>query len=38
VQHYSKANYYRIDGDRDPCLIAAELLRIVRPAKNRAAA
>ena len=25
VQHYSKANYYRIDGDRDPSLIASEL-------------
>ena len=40
VQHYSKADYHRIDGDRDPSLIASELLRIVGPAKkqNQAAA
>jgi adenylate kinase len=38
VGHYSKAHYYRIDGDRDPGLIASELLRIVGPAQNQAAA
>ena len=38
VQHYRKSAYHRIDGDRDPGLIAAELLRIVSPAKNQAAA
>jgi adenylate kinase len=38
VQHYRKANYYRIDGDRDPGVIASELLRILGPAQNQAAA
>jgi adenylate kinase len=38
VLHYSKANYYRIDGDRDPALISAELLRITGTARRSVAA
>jgi adenylate kinase len=38
VEYYSKANYYRIDGDRESGVISAELLDIVRPAASSAAA
>ena len=35
VQHYSSEDYYKVDGDRAPDLIASELLRILRPAKKQ---
>jgi adenylate kinase len=38
VAYYRKADYHRIDGDRDPALISAELLRIAGPLSARAAA
>lgn len=38
IHYYRKGNYHLIDGDRDPETIAAELLRILRPKKSRAAA
>lgn len=38
VEYYRKADYHRIDGDRDTESIAAELLRVVRPVQSRAAA
>jgi adenylate kinase len=38
VQYYGKADYHRIDGDREPALISAELLKIAGPAKKQAAA
>jgi adenylate kinase len=37
IGHYRNADYHRIDGDRDTGPISAELLRIVRPARARAA-
>jgi len=36
IEYYRKADYHRIDGDREAGLISAELLRIVRPARTRA--
>jgi len=36
IEYYRKADYHRIDGDREPDSISAELLRIVRPARTRA--
>lgn len=38
VRHYRQADYHRIDGDRDATLIASELLGIVEPTNNQAAA
>ena len=38
IHHYRKGNYHRIDGDRDPEIIASELIRIVRPKRSQAAA
>lgn len=38
IHYYRKANYHRIDGDRDPEIIASDLIRIVRPRKSQAAA
>jgi adenylate kinase len=38
VQYYGDADYHRIDGDRDPALISAELLRIAGTARRSVAA
>ncbi len=38
IEFYSKADYHRIDGDRDTEAVSAELLAIVGPAEARAAA
>jgi adenylate kinase len=38
VNYYSRANYHRIDGDRDTSVVLAELRSIVTPAEARAAA
>jgi adenylate kinase len=38
VGYYGKADYHRIDGDRDAAMISAHLFRIVEPAKARVAA
>jgi adenylate kinase len=38
VDYYRKADYHRIDGDRDPALVSGELLRIAGPARARVAA
>lgn len=38
VEHYSKANYHRIDGDRDTEAVSAQLLSITGPSAARAAA
>lgn len=39
IDYYRKGDYYcRINGDRQPAMIAAEVLRIVTPRKSRAAA
>lgn len=38
VEYYSAADYHRIDGDRDPELISAELLDIAALQQERAAA
>lgn len=38
VEYYRRADYHRIDGDRDPDLVSADLLRIVSPKQSRAAA
>jgi adenylate kinase len=38
VEHYSHGDYHRIDGDREPLEISAELLRIVAYDRVRAAA
>jgi adenylate kinase family enzyme len=38
VDFYRKADYHRIDGDRETEVVSAELLGIVGPAEGRAAA
>jgi adenylate kinase len=38
IEYYGHSDYHRIDGDRDPSLISAELLAIVTLEKARAAA
>jgi adenylate kinase len=38
IEYYAHADYHRIDGDRDPALISAELLAIVSREKARVAA
>jgi adenylate kinase len=38
IAYYRKANYHRIDGDREAAAVSADLLRIVDPAQARAAA
>jgi adenylate kinase len=38
IEHYRKAEYHRIDGDRDAGAISKELLRIANPQRARAAA
>jgi len=38
VEYYRRADYHRLDGDRDTGLISAEVLAIVGPAETSAAA
>jgi adenylate kinase len=38
VEHYSEGNYYRVDGDRDPDAVSADLLCILGQSEARAAA
>lgn len=38
IRHYRQGDYHRVDGDREAALVSAELLRIVRPRRARAAA
>jgi adenylate kinase len=38
VEYYSKADYHRIEADRDTATVSAELLSVVVPAEARAAA
>jgi adenylate kinase len=36
IEYYRGGDYHRIDGDRDPAAISAELLALTRPFKTRA--
>jgi adenylate kinase family enzyme len=38
LEYYANADYHRIDGDRDPQLVSAELLHILGVREARAAA